>query len=64
MRQKIKDEMGDGMMFLSINHKHNTVAYARALLERGKRVAIFHPVFGLKEAVLNNGNVACVPLAI
>ena len=64
MRQKVKDEMGDGMMFLSINQKHNTVAYARALLARGLRVAVFHPSFGLKEAFLNNGKLAFSPLAI
>ena len=64
MRQKVKDKMGDDMMFLSINHKHNTVAYARALLARGLRVVIFHPSFGLKEMFLNGGNIAFSPLSI
>ena len=64
MRQKVKNEMGENAMLLSINQKHNTVSYARALLAHGMRVAIFHPSFGLKEAFLSNGKLAFSPLAI
>ena len=64
LRQKIKTLFGNKMVFLSINQKHASVAIAKSFLERGKRVAVFHPSFGLKEAILNNGSVSCVALNI